>query len=113
MNQPATSEIVLARTPFNEILGYMAELHAVKSNDYAGSDDPYSNFRLSASQVQAKPMLSVEVLIATKQARLRELMWTFGKTARNESIADTLLDRAVYAVIALLLWNEGSSELTA
>ncbi len=87
----------------------MAEIHAAKSNDYAGKEDPCSNFRLSSDQVQAKPMLSVEVLIATKQARLRELMWTPGKTVRNESVEDTLLDRAVYSVIAVLLWQEESA----
>ena len=41
--------------------------HAAKSNDYAGKEDPCSNFRLSSDQVQAKPMLSVEVLIATNR----------------------------------------------
>jgi hypothetical protein len=35
-------------------------------------------------------------------------LWTEGDaTTQNESIFDTLLDRAVYSVIATTIWEEG------
>jgi len=92
--------------PFELVIAEMLELYRRKQRDYAGNGDAFSNFRRSADQVQAAPVLSTEVLIATKQARLRELMWTLDREPMNESIDDTLIDRAVYAVIAIVLWRE-------
>jgi hypothetical protein len=57
------------------------------------------------------PGHSVEQLISTKQARLRVLLPRFFKKQgkpKNESIRDTLVDRSVYAIIAVALWDEGS-----
>lgn len=92
--------------PFESVIAEMLELYHRKRKDYAGNGDAFSNFRRSADQVQAAPILSTEVLIATKQARLRELMWTLDREPVNESIDDTLIDRAVYSVIAIVLWRE-------
>ena len=89
--------------PFEKVLNEMLALSRRKRHDYAQDDDPWSNFRRSADQVGAQPELAVEVLIATKQARLRELR---SKEAVNESVRDTMIDRAVYSVIALVLFDE-------
>lgn len=105
--ETVTEYLTLRDTPFNRVLVELAELHARKAADYARPEDPYINFRLSSDQVQQSPMISVEVLIATKQARLRELMWTPNKTAQNESVEDTLRDRIVFSTLALLMWREG------
>lgn len=88
------------------ILREMAELHDRKSQDYANGEDPYINFKLSAEQVDITAGQSVEVLIATKQARLRELLGK-GKNPQNESVRDTLIDRIVYSMIACILHDGG------
>lgn len=91
--------------PLEAVLIEMAELSRRKAADYAEQGDRFSNFRRSADQVRQPSIVSCEVLIATKQARLRELLHS-GKAALNESVRDTLIDRAVYSVIAVALFDE-------
>jgi hypothetical protein len=89
----------------------MAETHRKKAKDYAGNDHPNSNFYHTGAQLGLTSGHAVESLIATKQARLRVLLpalWANENNGpANEGIDDTLLDRAVYSVIALTIWNEG------
>lgn len=96
---------------FEAVLIKMVETHRAKAKDYAGDNHPNQNFYDSAYQLSNTGGHSVETLIATKQARLRVLLpqqWSDkGATPANEGIEDTLLDRAVYSVIALTIWNEG------
>lgn len=96
----------MSDTTFSALLEEIAALHDRKSNDYANSEDPYINFKLSAEQVGITPGQSVEVLIATKQARLKELLGK-GKDPKNESVRDTLIDRIVYSIIAVVLFDSG------
>lgn len=94
---------------FEATLVRMLHIHRKKGADYAGEDHPNQNFYDSAYQLGLTGGHSVETLIATKQARLRVLLpqlWQGGNEPLNEGIADTLLDRAVYAVIALTIWEE-------
>jgi hypothetical protein len=93
------------KDPIEGILKEILELNLRKRSDYAEDTDIFSNFRRSASQINMGPLASVEILIATKQARLRELMWG-RKTPSNESVEDTMLDRAVYSIIALAIYRE-------
>jgi hypothetical protein len=98
---------------FEAVLIKMVETSRAKRADYAGEGYPWQNFIDSAYQVGLTAGHSVEALIATKQARLRVLLpshWQGGEGPRNESIEDSLLDRAVYAVIANCLWRDGGYE---
>jgi hypothetical protein len=96
---------------FKDLLTEIEALHNRKSQDYANGEDPYINFKLSAEQVGITPGQSVEVLIATKQARLKELLGK-GKDAQNESVRDTLVDRIVYSMIAIILYDDGHYKMT-
>lgn len=95
---------------FEAMLIAMVVKHREKSADYSGQDHPNQNFYDSAYQLGQTAGHSVEQLIATKQARLRILIPRFWSgvdtTPVNEGIGDTLLDRAVYSVIAVTIWNE-------
>lgn len=99
--------------PFEAALMRMLDTHRKKGADYAGekeADHPNQNFYDTAYQLGLTGGHSVETLIATKQARLRVLLpkhWANGEGPLNEGVADTLLDRAVYSVIAMTLWEEG------
>ena len=99
-------------SPFEMAVAAMIVTHRKKSKDYAGADegvDPYQNFIDSAYQLSLTPGESVETLIATKQARLRVLLrkMLLGEgEPLNEGIEDTILDRAVYSVISLVLWRQ-------
>lgn len=94
------------KDPFDAVIEQIQETNRRKRADYTVGADPWSNFKDVARQINATPGTSVEVLIATKQARLRSLFGE-GKAPRNESIEDTLLDRAVYSIIALAMYREG------
>jgi hypothetical protein len=100
--------------PFEAILIQMVETHRKKAKDYAGDGHPNQNFYDSAYQLGLTGGHSVETLIATKQARLRVLLPEFWNNPdakpANEGIEDTLLDRAVYSVIAMTIWNEHGYE---
>lgn len=102
---------------FEAVLIKMVQTSRAKRADYAGDgaeDHPWQNFYDSAYQLSSTAGHSVETLIGTKQARLRVLLPKFwatygqdGSAPKNEPIVDTLLDRAVYSVIAVCLWIEG------
>jgi hypothetical protein len=97
--------------PFEAALAQMVETHRKKGTDYAGAaSHPNQNFYDTGYQLGLTGGHAVEALLATKAARLRVLLpkhWSNGGGPLNEGIADTLLDRAVYAVIAMTLWEEG------
>lgn len=96
--------------PFDSIVLAMVKKNREKRADYAGDDHWLQNFYDSAYQANVTAGTSCEVLIGTKQARLRVLLSPKAKAPKNESVEDTLLDRAVYSVLALGLWNEGGYE---
>lgn len=94
--------------PFEAQVIRIVEMNRAKRSDYAGDNGPFFNFIRSAQQLGLTAGHSVEQLIAVKQARLEVLLPNFWKAATgpvNEPIADTILDRAVYSVIALCLWE--------
>lgn len=92
--------------PFEKVLIEMAKLRKTKSADYAGDDDPNQNFYDVAYQTNSTAGKAVEHMIATKQARLRVLSAP-GRKPNHESVRDTRLDRAVYAVLAVVVDDEG------
>ena len=67
-----------------------------KGNDYANADR-LSNFKLAGAICGLTPEQNCLSMIATKVARLGVLLG--GKTPNNESIEDSLLDLANYAVL--------------
>lgn len=99
--------------PFEGRLLEMAVLSRRKRADYAFDHDPFSNFRETAAIMRRKghpnftALDSVTFNRAQKEVRLEALMANgrMDDTA-NESVRDSLLDDAVYAVIALALYDE-------
>ena len=88
--------------PIRDALDRIRGTFASKNADYANTVWD-SNFRDVAGQMGwSGPLESAEALIAVKQARLRSLRVN-GTVPKNESTFDTVLDRAVYSVIALAI----------
>lgn len=89
--------------PIHQALDTIRSIFAKKNADYADGRSWDSNFRDVATQMGwDSPQEAAEALIAVKQARLRSLRTT-GNEPANEAVEDTVLDRAVYAVIRLAL----------
>jgi hypothetical protein len=88
----------MANKYFNAVLDQMRSIHDRKVADYASTQNPYSNFEMSA-EVAGVPVETVfRVLIGVKLARLAELL-NNAKTPNNESIDDSIIDLANYAAL--------------
>jgi hypothetical protein len=88
---------------FYTLLEEIAELHSRKNHDYAKTDEPLSNFTRSRS-LGVEPWRGVLVRMSDKWSRIEQLAG--GKTAKNESLRDSLVDLAVYALIDVLLLED-------
>ncbi len=85
---------------FYALLDELAALHSRKSHDYAPKDQPFANFT-RARMLGVEPWRGVLVRMGDKFSRLEQL--ASGKDALNESMRDSLVDLAVYALICVLL----------
>ncbi len=88
---------------FDALLAEIAALHESKNHDYAKDADPLSNLRDSAS-VGVEPWRGVLVRLTDKWSRIKQL--ASGKTAKHESMRDSLIDNAVYSLLAVILMDE-------
>lgn len=93
---------------FNEFTDKMRSVILSKSEDYATDVDVLSNFKLAGSICQLTPEQNCLSLIATKVARLGVLLQ--GKIPNNESIQDSVLDLANYAVLLDMIISENSEK---
>ncbi len=74
------------------------ELLRAKSNDYAEGGDAFLNFKTAAQIAGISPEQTLLTLLGMKMSRLTQLI-SKGKTARNESVEDTMLDIVNYIVL--------------
>lgn len=88
---------------FYLLLEEIAALHSRKNHDYAKTDEPLSNFHRSAS-LGVDPWRGVLVRMSDKWSRIEQL--ANGKSPKNESMRDSLIDLAVYALIDILLLED-------
>lgn len=85
---------------FEKKLAEMADLHARKNQNYAG-DDPLSNLR-RCERINVPPLTGVVTRLQDKWSRIEVLM-KGGRDLVGESLTDTLLDNAVYSILALVI----------
>ena len=92
---------------FHEILSELGELHDLKQKDYGSGNDPFANVRASA-EFGIPPWLGAVLRLNDKVVRIK----SFVRNGRleNEKVEDSLRDIAVYATIALVLWEEQVAE---
>lgn len=81
----------------------MVGVLAAKGHDYSNSDTEWgSNFTTTASHFEMKPWEAADFNELQKLARLRALRRR-GRPPENESVDDTYLDKANFALLALAL----------
>lgn len=90
---------------FYNLLGKMAELHSKKNHDYAGDENPLRNF-YKCKEMGLSPFQGVMVRLSDKWSRLEAFMKQRILEVSEESIEDTLLDNAVYSLLAIILLRE-------
>jgi hypothetical protein len=94
-------------TSFSEILSEIDELHRSKQHDYGRDGDPWANLR--AGEPYGIPAwVHASTLVDHKSHRIQAFV-TKGKL-EHEGVRDSLLDRCVYAIGALVLYDEEQDE---
>lgn len=98
---------------FHAVLREMAEMHDRKQADYGrpatGTDagDPFANIR-SAVNFGLSPWVGAAIRAGDKQGRIQAA--ARGQNLKNESVEDSFLDLAIYAIIGLILYREEHGE---
>ncbi len=88
---------------FHQVLKEIGDLHDKKGADYGRANDPFSNVR-GSEEWGVAPWVGAMVRANDKIRRLQKYAQD-GELA-NEGAKDSFLDLAVYALIALVLWEE-------
>lgn len=88
---------------FHELLAEAGEMHDKKQADYGLDHDPFHNVRASAD-FGVPGWVGCMVRADDKMKRLKKYA-TKGEL-RNESVRDSFMDLAVYALIGLVLYEE-------
>lgn len=91
---------------FDALIAEIQKLHDSKNSDYADDRDPLSNLR-RAQALGVEPWRGVLVRLTDKWSRIEQL--ASGKIAKHESLRDSLVDNAVYSLLAILLLDEAQS----
>jgi hypothetical protein len=89
---------------FERVINRMAEIMMSKGDDYA-NEDRLSNFKVAGAISGISPEINCLSLIATKVARLGNLLNSKEKP-NNESIRDSVLDLANYAILLDMILSE-------
>ena len=90
---------------FYKLLDEMKQIHDRKRHDYAKKDDVLSNFR--TSELAGIPAWQgVAIRIGDKFSRLMSFVKKGKLKVKDESLKDTLIDLANYALICTILYEE-------
>jgi hypothetical protein len=105
MRPPATE--LDPSDPFEAALIPIVQTNRRKRADYALDGDPFSNFRGTAAFIGQPVWMSPLFNCAQKLERIKSLSAN-GRLndPKNEAIEDTILDNAVYGVIAWAIYHE-------
>lgn len=98
----------LQHLSFADTIATAKDLHIRKNAGYAGASetgDPWYNFR-QAERLGVSAVQGVYVRMTDKYSRIRSLRQDAANDQVGESLADTLLDLAAYALIAYCLLHE-------
>jgi hypothetical protein len=107
---PQFAEEPLSGHPmFHTLLREMAEIHAAKNKDYAGKDY-FSNFKM-CEDIGIPSWKGVFIRMTDKFSRIVNLIANNREAhVKTESLEDTLIDLANYAIITLILLKEENSD---
>jgi hypothetical protein len=90
-------------TPFMEVVEEIVAMHLKKQADYGRTGDPFANVRASAD-FGVDAWKGCMIRANDKMRRIQS--FAIKGSLENESLEDSLLDLAVYSIIALVLRRE-------
>lgn len=91
---------------FMQVVTEVVALHESKQQDYGTGGDPWANLRCS-EPYGIPAWVHASCLVDHKSRRVQSFV-TKGRLA-HEGVRDSLIDRAVYAIAAVVLFDEGGS----
>ena len=94
---------------FYKLLEEMKATHDAKRHDYASTEDVFANFR-TCEMAGIPAWKGVAVRISDKFSRIMGFARKERLEVKDESIKDTLVDMANYALIALILYEEDNGK---
>jgi hypothetical protein len=95
----------MSKERFREIVNEMVELHDRKNRDYAGGEY-LSNFLMCEKHIGVPAWVGCVIRLSDKMARIMNLAKTDEISVGDETITDTLMDLAVYAIITRILYED-------
>ena len=94
---------MISRDPWEMVLHELNILHGSKQQDYGRDGDPYANLR--AGEPYGVPAWVHASIMADHKSHRIQAFVTKGKL-EHEGVRDSLIDRAVYAIAAVVLYDE-------
>jgi hypothetical protein len=95
---------------FYALIEEISELHSRKNFDYSKTNEPLSNFR-KCEAFGIPAWKGILVRLSDKWSRIEQL--SNGKTPKNESLRDSLIDSAVYSLLCVLLLEDAAVQAKA
>jgi hypothetical protein len=92
-------------TTFLDLIEQMRTTYEAKNHDYGATTDPWANFRL-VELLGLTPSQGAMVRMLDKIARIAQFSRSGQLKVKDESVNDTLIDLANYALITSLLLEE-------
>jgi hypothetical protein len=92
---------------FHDLLKEIGDLHDRKQADYGTDASPFANVEASAD-FGIQPWIGAMVRANDKMRRIQKA--AKGHQLVNEGLRDSLMDLAVYSLIALVLLEKGSEQ---
>lgn len=94
----------MSKDRFHEIVKEMVELHDRKNRDYAGGEY-LSNFMMCEKHMGIPAWKGCIIRLSDKMSRLMNIARTEEIAVNDETMTDTLMDLAVYAIITRILYE--------
>jgi len=95
----------MSKERFNEIVKEMVDLHDKKNRDYAG-EEYLSNFLMCEKHMGVPAWKGCIIRLSDKMARIMNVARDDETSVGDETITDTLMDLAVYAIITRILYED-------
>ena len=95
----------MSKGRFHEIVNEMVDLHDRKNHDYAGNDY-LSNFLMCEKHMGIPGWKGCIIRLSDKMARIMNVARDEETSVGDETITDTLMDLAVYAIITRILYED-------
>lgn len=88
---------------FEATIMQIVEHHRVKKAEYGDEGDSNQNFYDIAEMENVTPLMACDILLAKHQSFLKQ--WKRRGEATASYVDDAYLDRAVYSILALVLYK--------